>query len=99
MEWDIPNKNVRKCISCPIAKACCKRLKKITSREITDVGELMCSDISHAKSISYGGSKFWLLIVDCFTKMKWSFFIKHKDDQYKIITNFIKKFELETNKN
>ena len=36
--------------------------------------------------------------MDCFAKINWLFFIKHKDDQYKIIINFIKKFELETRK-
>ena len=95
----MPNKNVGKCVSCPITKACHKRLKKIMSRELSDVGELICSNISSVKTMSYGGSKFWLLIVDCFTKMKWSFFIKQKDDQYNVIIEFIKKFGLETKKN
>ena len=73
-----------------MAKAHYKRLKKITNREVSDVGELICSNISSVKTISYGGSKFWLLIVDCFMKMKWLFFIKQKDDQYNIIIKFIK---------
>ena len=90
LEWEIPNKNVGKCVSCPIAKTHCKKLNKVTNRKVSDIGKLMCSDISSVKTTSYGGSKFWLLIVDCFTKMKWSFFIKHKDDQYNIIINFIK---------
>ena len=96
LNWKIPNKNMIKCISCPIAKARRKRLNKVTNRELTGPGDLLCSDISPVKTPSYGGSKFWLLIMDCYTKMKWSYFLKHKSDQYEVITLFIKRFEKET---
>jgi hypothetical protein len=43
-------------------------------------GELMYLDICCIKTASLGGSKFWLLIVDDYTSMKWSRFLKKKDD-------------------
>jgi hypothetical protein len=37
-------------------------------------------DISSPKARSIGGSKFWLLIIDHFSDMCWSFFMKNKSD-------------------
>ena len=39
----------------------------------------MYIDISHSTSPSYGGAKYWGLIVDGFTRYKWSVFISTKD--------------------
>jgi predicted component of viral defense system (DUF524 family) len=84
--WNI-TQQIEKCDSCPVAKAKQKILKKIASEvdQVKKVGELMCSDISSTAGTSFGGSKFWLLVVDHATKMKWSFFIKQKSNQSKIL--------------
>ena len=34
--------------------------------------------------------KFWLMVVDQATNMKWSFFLKKKDQQVGVIIDFIK---------
>lgn len=46
----------------------------------TKCGERLYIDISYINKISFGGSKYWVLVVDEFSKMKWSFFIKMKND-------------------
>jgi hypothetical protein len=75
------------CESCPIAKAKQKNVKKTGSKDeqIVKAGELFGSDITSSKSTSYGGNKFWVLVVDYATKMKWSFFIKKKSDQAQVL--------------
>jgi hypothetical protein len=37
-------------------------------------------DISSIKDVSYGGSKFWVFIVDDFTDYCWSMFLKNKSE-------------------
>ena len=43
-------------------------------------GERVYLDISSIKDVSYGGSKFWVLIVDDYTNYCWSIFLKNKSD-------------------
>ena len=56
-------------------------------------GEWLYMDISSIKAISIGGSKFWCLLVDEATKMKWSFFLKEKSDLSDKIGIFLKDFK------
>jgi hypothetical protein len=47
--------------------------------------ERLFMDISSIKTTSYGGSKFWLLVVDDKTDYSWSYFLKLKSEtKYKI---------------
>jgi hypothetical protein len=41
-------------------------------------GERLYIDISSVRASSFGGYKFWVLIVDDFTDMCWSIFVKAK---------------------
>jgi hypothetical protein len=41
-------------------------------------GERLVMDISSIKTTSYGGSKYWLLVVDNKTDYSWSYFLKRK---------------------
>ena len=47
-------------------------------------------DISSVKQRSYGGSKFWCLIINQHTGMKWSIFLKKKSDLADKIIPFLK---------
>src|SRR5688500_3273886 len=50
-------------------------------------------DIASVKKKSKGGSKFWLLVVDNCTRMKWSKFLKRKSDLSSAMTNLIDEIE------
>ena len=49
---------------------------------------LYISSVNHR---SLGGNKFWLLIIDEFTHMKWSFFLKAKSDLSSTVLRFLAK--------
>ena len=58
-------------------------------KSITPVGRI-CFDISSVKQKSYGGYKFWLFLVDQYTDMSWSYFLRHKNDLDTTMIKFIK---------
>ena len=68
----------KKCEDCSLAKAKHKNMSKDSGPKSNIPGELICFDISYVQQKSYGGSKFWLLIVDQCTDMSWSYLLKHK---------------------
>jgi transposase InsO family protein len=43
-------------------------------------GERLCVDISSMKERSFGGAKFWTLILDDYTDYCWSFVMENKSD-------------------
>ena len=44
-------------------------------------GERLCFDVSSVKARSFGGAKFWLLVMDDATGYSWSYFLKQKSDK------------------
>jgi hypothetical protein len=65
-----------RCEDCALGKAKQKNVNKCNVDRSTTPGERLCIDISSIKSTSFGGKKFWLLVVDEATGYKWSFFLK-----------------------
>ena len=65
-------------------------MSKDSVTKSTIPGERICFDISSVQQKSYGGSKFWLLIVDQCTDMSWSYFLKRKSDLATTMIKFIK---------
>jgi gag-polypeptide of LTR copia-type len=67
------------CSDCTLAKA---RQKNVDKEGIvsTSPGERFYLDISSTTALSFGGAQFWLLVIDHFTDMCWSFFLKAKSD-------------------
>jgi hypothetical protein len=61
------------CEQCDIANA-----RQIGSSNFS--GERLYVDISSIKESSFGGAKFWALIVDYYTDYCWSFVMKNKSD-------------------
>ena len=51
-------------------------MSKSSGPKITIPGEHICFDISYVQQKIYGGSKFWLLILDQCTDMIWSYLLK-----------------------
>jgi hypothetical protein len=68
------------CTDCALAKARQKNVPKESAVVSSKPGELFYLDISSTKARSIGGSKFWLLIINHFSDMCWSFFMKNKSD-------------------
>jgi hypothetical protein len=52
-------------------------------------------DIGSIKGASFGGCKFWALIVDNYTKYCWSILLKNKSDlKDKMLTFFLEKWRI-----
>jgi hypothetical protein len=71
------------CEECAIAKAMQKNVNKEWKGGSPIPGEQLSLDIISIKDISYGGSKFWALIVDDYANYCWSIFLKNKSDSKK----------------
>jgi hypothetical protein len=52
-------------------------------KKATKKGERLCADISQIKMSSLENNKYWMLIKDEFSSMKWSFFINRKSESGK----------------
>ena len=76
----VRDENQEPCLSCAVRKTKQKGIKK-NSENIENPGDLFSLDISSCKNKAYGGAKFWLLVVDHATNMKWPFFLKHKSQK------------------
>ena len=59
---------LEKCIDCGLAQARQKDVPRIASNKATRRGERICLDISSVRHNSFGGSNFWVLLVDEFLK-------------------------------
>ena len=69
------------CRACAEAKARQKNLgKKTDVSNDKSPGGFLWMDVSSVSEKSYGGSKYWLLIVDDATNFSWSHFLKEKSE-------------------
>ena len=69
------------CESCAVAKVKQKNVVKVRKDKGAEKpGERLYIDISSVSKKSAGGKKFWALIVDDATRMKWSRFLTKKDE-------------------
>jgi hypothetical protein len=84
--------NFVKCHHCALAKAKQKSVSKQADkdRKATRICERLNFDISSVKATKFGGSKFWLLIVDEFSNMCWSFFLQRKSELPKRMMELIR---------
>ena len=78
------------CENCAMGKARQKNVPKLNEHGSKIPGERLYIDISSIKARSLSGSKFWLLVVDEATHMKWSFLLKSKDQTTDVMIPFIK---------
>ena len=68
------------CEACSVGKARQKNINKEWKGGSMTAGERLYVDISSIKGESYGGSKFWALVVDDYSGYCWSYFLNHKSD-------------------
>jgi len=86
------------CENCAKGKARQKNISKDkTATHTKTIGEQLSFDISSIKSVSYGGSKFWLLVIDQASDFCWSYFLKSKSETVKIIVTLIKNLKAQHN--
>ena len=81
------------CQECAIAKARQKNTNKEWKGGSQNPGERLYIDISSIATESFGGSKFWTLIVDDCTNFCWSYFLKKKSDLKEQVTNLIQELK------
>jgi hypothetical protein len=81
---------LKPCFACKMANARKPKVPKSTETVAEKLGERIFIDISSIKSKSYGGTKFWLLVVDDKSDKSWSFFLKNKSDQGDTMLTFLK---------
>ena len=80
---------LKPCVSCKTANARQKDVSKATGTVASAPGERLFIDISSIKQKSFGGSKYWLLVVDDKTNKSWSFFLKTKDETAEVLIPFL----------
>ena len=75
--WELIG-TLRTCDACAKAKAVATRVPKTASEKATKPGERLFVDTSGPYPTSLGGSEYWFLAVDDFTRYKISGFAKKK---------------------
>ena len=80
------------CSACAEAKARQKNVPKSVTedRRCNVVGERLHMDISSIKARSFGGAKYWLLVLDEATGYAFSFFLKKKSDTAHTILKLVR---------
>jgi hypothetical protein len=84
------------CEACSVGKARQKNINKEWKRGSLIRGERLYIDISSIKGTSFGGSKFWALIIDDFLSYCWSYFLKKMDDLKNKVVKLIKDLKNKT---
>ena len=78
------------CISCSVSKAKQKNLNHTIDHMAKEPSDIFSSDISSSRNTAYNGRKYWLLVVDHATKMKWTFLLTKKLEQTDVLVQFVK---------
>jgi hypothetical protein len=98
MHWHLGTKENSECKDCMIGKARRKDIPKDAEKSIIP-GERLMIDISSVKTKDKKKiGKFWLLVVDEATLMKWSFFLPTKDSQVQVLMDLIREINSNPNK-
>lgn len=92
MNWNLSRRDAKECKECLQGKAQRMQVNKTTNNHATKPGERLMIDISTVKTQnSKKIGRYWLLIVDEATNMKWSYFLKSKEGQVSVIIGLIKR--------
>jgi hypothetical protein len=81
------------CEAFSIGKAKQKNINKQWKGGSSVPGERLYVDISSIQGISFGGAKFWALIVDAFSGYCWSYFLRTKSELKERILDLVKGVE------
>ena len=78
------------CSNCAEAKAAAIPKFVDDEKKSKTPGERLSFDVSSIKARSYGGAKYWLLVMDDATGFIWSFFLKYMSQVKDKIVELIK---------
>jgi hypothetical protein len=81
---------LKSCEDCILGRIWRKNLDKFSSSRSKIPGERILKDISYIKKESLGGKNTWLFIEDQATSMKWSYFMRRKEELIEKIIVFVK---------
>ena len=91
LEWTLTARSGNECEDCLRGKARRMNVNKESKNRATMPGERLMIDISSVKTPNNKKvGRFWLLVMDEATDMKWSFFLKNKSQQVPLLLGFIK---------
>jgi hypothetical protein len=83
------------CEACSVGKARQKNINKEWKGGSSISGERLYVEINSIKGTSFGGAKFWALIIDDFSSYCWSYFLKKKDELKDKVVELIKELKNE----
>ena len=89
--------NIKTCLHCKLSKIIKTKISNKNRNKYIKPLERLYIDISSVNTTSYGGSKYWILIVDDCTDKCWSIFIEKKSRLPEQIVELIKKLRSELN--
>ena len=88
-DWILTGK-FETCQHCKESNAQQKGVAKSSDIQSTKPGERIFLDITSIRAFSFGGKKFWLVLVDDAINLNWSFFLKQKNETAKTVFNLFK---------
>jgi len=90
--WEVTGK-MKVCEACALAKAKAKSVSKSTAEVAKRPGMRLFVDISGPYAKSAAGNKYWTMVVDDYSRFKWSGFIHAKDLIGKVVEPILKKLK------
>jgi hypothetical protein len=82
--------NLKPCLACSLSKIKQRNIPKTTESKSTIPGERIFLDIASSRSPSFGGSNFWVLLVDDCADFCWSIFVRNKKDMSLQVVRLLK---------
>ncbi|GBN88543.1 Retrovirus-related Pol polyprotein from transposon TNT 1-94, partial [Araneus ventricosus] len=96
---DIDDVNDFKCETCDISKITRKTHPNIDKNQSSEILELLHADLcGPIQPESYGGAKYFMVLVDDFSGMYFTYFLKNKNEVFDIFSQFKAKYENLTEK-
>ena len=87
--WKLTGK-FETCRHCKESNAQQKGVSRTSNTQSTKPGERLFIDITSIQAHSFGGKKFWLVVVDDATNLTWSFFLQQKNATAKEMFTLLK---------
>ncbi|GBM32985.1 Retrovirus-related Pol polyprotein from transposon TNT 1-94 [Araneus ventricosus] len=96
---DIDDVNDFKCETCDISKIIRKTHPNVDINQSSEILELLHADLcGPIQPESYGGAKYFMVLVDDFSGMYFTYFLKNKNEVFDIFSQFKAKYENLTDK-